>query len=325
MDLPIPVLRDILAAAPRRRSGTAGTVASTFVRAAELFEVARITAMDRSGRTGCEIPQPAGLLGEADVAFVNAIRDGIAASGGELLLPPVPPLPEWVDEEDRAMALTIGWLRVAVADTSGDLLHSPGCRTVNSRPVLLTDHLPWWLAMLENPRRLCSICGGPGVRDLVALAGFVAAVDVWHDRGRGRIERWQQAAFQRLLAATAAARAHALEPDITLACRIVTALTDNPPGGQGWVAYAVVAATDWNRLREQLDELTPPQQEAARALARDRLTTLEAVLPPAQRPLPLPQAVDISVLGQRYQHLKHLLRDTVPQLDRLLFTLPGAH
>src|SRR5439155_1779241 len=129
------------------------------------------------------IPQPDGLLGEADIAFVNAVHEDIAASGGELLLPPVPELPYWVDEDARAMGPVFGWLRLAVGDTSGELLHAPGCTSLRSRPVLLTNHVPWWLVMLENPRRLCGQCGGPGVRDLVPMAGFVAAVEVWDGRG----------------------------------------------------------------------------------------------------------------------------------------------
>ncbi|WP_156959330.1 hypothetical protein [Nocardia sp. BMG51109] len=325
VDLPVPVLRDILAADRHGRPGRAGTVASTFPRAAELLDVARIASRDRSGRVRGDIPQPGRLLGETDVAFVNALLEDVAASGGELVLPPVPTLPNWVDEQERDMAPVFGWLRLAVGDTSGESLHSPGCRSVRSRPVLLTDHLPWWRVMLEDGRRLCGICGGPAVRDLVALAGFVAAVDVWRDRERSRIERWQQAAFYRLLSATAYARAEALEPDITLAWRIVASLNENAPAKDGWAAYAVVAATKWNGLYEELERLAPPQREAARALAHGRLTRVENALPSSQRPVPLPRTADVAVLRKRYEHLKKRLEETVPQLDRLLFTLPGAY
>ena len=324
VDLPVPVLRDILAANAHRRSGMPGTVASIFMRSAELLEVARVGSMRLDGRTRGEMPQPGSLLGETDIAFVKAIREDIAASGGELLLPPVPELPSWVNEDERALAPIFGWIRLAVGDTTGELLHSPGCSAVRSRSVLRTEHVPWWQVMLESPRQLCGRCGGPAVRDLVAMAGFVAAVDVWNARGAGRLERWQQAAFQRLLSATAAARAQALEPDITAAWRIVAALTENAPDARGWDAYELVAATRWNRLGEEFDKLTPPQQEAARALARDRLTTLANALPASQRLLPLPQAVGVDVLRQRYIQLKKLLQNTVPQLDRLLFTLPDA-
>ncbi|MER6991683.1 hypothetical protein ABT337_15555 [Saccharopolyspora hirsuta] len=324
VDLPVPVLRDILATDAHRRSGAPGTVAATFLRSAELLEISRIAAMRLDGRMSRDIPQPEKLLGEKDVSFVEAVREQIAAAGGALLLPPVPVLPDWTDEDDRAMAPVFGWLRLAVADTSGDLLHSPGCRSVRSRPVQLVDHVPWWHVMLAKPRQLCSVCGGPAVRDLVALAGFAAAVDVWHARGRGKIERWQQAALQRLLSVTALARAEALEPDITLAWRIVSALAENAPGERGWAAYAVITANRWNRLHEEVEELPPAQQEEARTIARDRLNALDAALPTTQRSRPLPEDVEVNLLRQRYQHLKDLLEDTVPQLDRLLFTLPCA-
>ncbi|MBE1467430.1 hypothetical protein H4W33_006442 [Kibdelosporangium phytohabitans] len=317
VDLPVPVLRDILAADAYQRSGAPGTVAAVFTRAARLLETARITSRD--------VPLPHQLFGEADAAYVNAIRDDVAASGGQLLLPPVPSLPTWVDEEEQAMAPTLGWIRLVIGDTSGQRLHSPGCNTVRSRPAVSAEHAPWWQIMLESPHRLCGVCGGPGARDLLPIAGFVAAVDVWDSRGRDRIERWQQAAFQRLLSATAIARTQVPEPDITLAWRIVSALTENAPAEDGWAAYRLTAATDWNRLEKELEKLTPSQLEAARVLARDRMATLVATLPPSQRPLPLPQSVGVTKLRERYAHLRELLEETVPQLDRLLFTLPGAY
>lgn len=178
--------------------------------------------------------------------------------------------------------------------------------------------------MLESPRQLCGRCGGPGVRDLVPLAGFVAAVDVWDARGRERIEQWQQAAFQRLLAATAAARAQSLEPDITLSARIVEALAADAPDESGSVAYALLIGPPWNGHQERFEALPGPQREAARVLVRNRLATLEAVLPAQQRPLPLPKGAEPQVLRERYRQLSERLDSTVPQLDRLLFTLPGA-
>lgn len=325
--LPVPVLRDVLAADAHRRPGLSGTVAAIFPRAAELLEVARIAALDRPGHAFGELPQPGRLLGEPDVAFVSTIQESIAEAGGELLLPPVPALPGWIGETEGSVAPMFGWLRLAVGDTSGERIHSPGCTSLQSRsdPALLADHMPWWLMMLEKPQRACGRCNGPGVRDLVPMAGFVAAVDVWEARGRGGIERWQQAAFQRLLSVTTAARVQMLEPDITLSWRIVATLTENAPADNGWAAYAVAAGTPWNRLDEELGKLAPPEVEAARVLARDRLATLAGVLPPSKRPLPLPQVADLRVLRDRYSHLKQLLQGAVPQLDRLLFTLPGAY
>ncbi|ANZ35964.1 hypothetical protein BBK82_07595 [Lentzea guizhouensis] len=52
-----------------------------FTRAAELLEVARVASMDRHRNASAEIPQPGSLLGQHEVAFVNAILEGIAASG----------------------------------------------------------------------------------------------------------------------------------------------------------------------------------------------------------------------------------------------------
>jgi hypothetical protein len=322
VDLPVPVLRDVLAAGGHRQSAEPGTVAATFRRAATLLDNARIGEIDRLGRTDRILPHPEDLFGELEIEFITAIRDDIAAAGGELLLPPVPPLPAWVDEQDRTIASLLGWLRVAVAYTTGRLLHSPGCRTVTAYSVLESEHRPWWLVLFEDPERLCGVCGGPAVRDLVAVAGFVAAADVWRDRRRERIERWQQAAFQRLLAATTIARAQALEPDVTLTARIVTVLAEDPPAREGWAAYALVAATPSNHLEQLVDKMPPHQREEARVLARDRLTMLHDALPAAQRKLPLPQSANASVLRQRYHDLTELLHDTVPQLDRLLFTLP---
>jgi hypothetical protein len=96
-DLPVPVLRDVLGADRHWRSGPPGTVAATFTRAAGVLDEARVASAHRSGRG--HIPQPGRLLGETDVAFVSALREQIAAAGGELLLPPVPLLPQWIEEE----------------------------------------------------------------------------------------------------------------------------------------------------------------------------------------------------------------------------------
>ncbi|MCF6425816.1 hypothetical protein [Amycolatopsis tucumanensis] len=322
-DLPVMVLRDILAANKYREPVEPGSVAATFARAAWILDIARVALREtHDGRVLGEPPQPERVLNEVDLKFAEAVRVHIVAAGGALLLPPVPALPSWLDEPERAFLGTFGWLRLAVGDTNGRLLHSPGCSSVRSRPVLEADSIPWWQRALEIPERVCGRCGGPAVRDLVPLAGFVAAADVWNDRGRDRVEQWQQAAFQRLLAATASARAQALEPDITLAWRIVDAFAADPLGEEGWAAYATIVPTGWSH--EELAGLTPSGREAARALVRERIVKLEALLPETERLLPLPKAADVQVLRQRHRHWKDRLRQSVPQLDRLLFTLPGA-
>ena len=324
-DLPVPVLRDILAADAHGRTGSPGTVSSVFNRAAALLEDAWRASTDRPGLAPADAPRPGDLLGEADVAFIEAVQGRVAASGGELMLPPVPVLPDWAEGEDRRKLAVLGWLRLAVGDTSGRMLHSPACHTVRSRPIARADHVPWWALVFAGRGGVCGVCGGPCVRDLLPLAGFVAAVDAWHHRGRDRIERWQQAAFQRLLTATSAARAQALEPDVTLAHRIIAALHEAAPGEEGWHAYALLVGTRWNDLGKQFSDLSAGQQEAARCLARDRLSALEAALPASQRPSPLLQSADLEALRERRRHLGALLAEEVRHLDRLLFTLPGAY
>lgn len=319
--LPVRVLRDILATSEHRQAGAPGTVAAVFMRSAQLLECARFDSE--------YVPRPRDLLGESDVAFVGALREQIAASGSEILLPPVPVLRDWKrdeDDEGRQLLGALGWIRVAVGHTSGQKLHSPRCHVLKSGrgSVATADHIPWWRAVAEHPYDVCGVCYGPCMRDLVPMAGFTAAVDVWHHRGRGGIEKWQQAAFQRLLAVTSMARSEAAEPDITLTHRIIDVLSEDPPGKDGWEAYYLLVGTDWNNQGKEFKQLPLARQEAARVLARDRMSVLEAILPEAKRPPCLPQGADQQSLRDRYKDLSRMLADEVPQLDELLFTLPGA-
>lgn len=319
-DLPLLVMRDILSAATLTWSETAQphTAGSTFGRAARLLHSAM---RSKSG------PNPADLVTESDLDFVTAIREDVATSGGQLLLPPVPPMPDWVRDKNRIAAPVFGWIRLAVGDTSGSMLHQPDCHVLrgNSRSVDHADHLPWWHVMLEHPReRICGVCYGPGVRDVLALAGFLAASDVWEDRGRDQIEEWQLASLYQLLHVTYTARANILEPDVTLLAEIVTALDEDRPGEEGWHAYALLRGSSWNDLGKEFAGLSPAKQEAARDLVVRRLRLLESALPQSQRPLPLPSNADTDILRKRYLADAHSLSDAVPQLDRLLFTLPGA-
>jgi hypothetical protein len=320
-NLPLLVMRDILSRATLAWSETAqaGTVGSTFERAARLLHYAQ---RSKSG------PNPSHLIAESDLAFVAAICDSVAESGGQILLPPVPPMPDWVRDTDRLSAPVFGWLRLAVGDTTGSMLHQPDCYVLrgNSRSVDTADHLPWWHVMLEDPRqRICGVCHGPGIRDVLALAGFLAAADVWDGRGRDRIEQWQVESFYQLLHVTYAARVNMLEPDVTLLSRIVTVLSEDTPGEDGWHAYALLRRSSWNDLGKEFANLSPAKQEAARSLTLRRLSMLESALPQSQRPLPLPRNADTDVLRERYLAHVHSLSDTVPRLDRLLFTLPGAY
>ncbi|MEU0465811.1 hypothetical protein ABZ215_17550 [Amycolatopsis sp. NPDC006131] len=93
--------------------------------------------------------------------------------------------------------------------------------------------------------------------------------------------------------------------------------------------------SDVRRAGRVLGSLRSPneswQQAASRGCwprPRPRAQALEpditALLPETERLLPLPKAADVEVLRQRHRHWKDRLRQSVPQLDRLLFTLPGA-
>jgi hypothetical protein len=320
-NLPLLVMRDILSSATLVWSETAsaGTVGSTFERTARLFRNAQYS---KSG------PNPTQLIAEIDLAFVAAICESVAESGGQILLPSVPPMPDWVRDEDRLSASGFGWLRLAVADTTGSMLHQPDCHVLrgNSRSVDHANHLSWWHVMLEDQRqRICGVCYGPGIRDVLALAGFLAAADVWDSRRRDRIEQWQAESFYQLLSVTYAARAAIMEPDVTLLSRIVTVMSEDAPGEDGWHAYSLLRGSSWNDLGKDFANLSRAKQEAARSLAVRRISMLESALPQSQRPLPLPSKAAADVLRERYRAHVELLANTVPQLDRLLFTLPGPH
>ena len=323
--LPVPVLRDILAADRHGRPGEPGSVAAVFARAASLIEAARLgmqATMSFVLPTGT-----AGWATEADVEFVHAIEARVAAGGGRLSIPPVPALPEWVDERARAIAPVFGWLRLALASTEGNRLHAAGCRSVRFTPVAQCAHRPWWSIMLEDGYSICGRCHGPAPRDLVALAGFAAASDVWQARGRRRIEEWQQQAFQHLIAASAEARAQVCEPDITLAHRVVGAFAEHTPGEVGWDAYGLGAAEWWHGPARTAQALGPAEREAARVLLRERVAVLERVLPEANRLPALDAAAEVDALRRRYAEVKTLLGDLcawMPPIDKLVFTLPNA-
>lgn len=70
--------------------------------------------------------------------------------------------------------------------------------------------------------------------------------------------------------------------------------------------------------------MSPDQLASARALAGNRLTELASLLPGFRRPLPLPLDTSPPVLRDRYSQITKILDGTVPQLDRLLFTLPDT-
>lgn len=320
-NVPVPVARDIVSAVRGQAGDEAdpNSVSRVFARTAFLLKQARIAMTSRAAP---RLAERSALLTEAHVAFVWALHEQIANEGGELRLPYVPRLPDWLDDEPRQRAAAFGWLRLDIGDTSGDHLHSTSCHTIRSQARSDAEHMPLWEVELEHCGNICTVCGGPNVRDLLAYAHFTAAVDVWTARQRPAIERWQRIALLRLVAASAESRANGGEPDVTLAARIVDALSQQPPDYEGWAAYAIAVAKSRYAIEDRLDELTPPAREAARALVRDRLTVLEEQLPAARRPLPLPATVSEDVLRDRYR--QHAGVEDLPQLERLLFGLPRA-
>ncbi|WP_156959901.1 hypothetical protein [Nocardia sp. BMG51109] len=319
---PVTIARDIIAALSPPEDCAADSVAAVFRRTADILEDSRISNMSRRGRNRHDYPQRS-LIGEPELTFVATVRDHFAATGDELRLPWVPRMPEWLDDEDRVLAETFGWLRVGVADTGGQLIHSVGCRSVNSRSLEHADHIPLWAILVENKRLLCSVCGGPGFRDLVPLAEFIAAVDVWSARNRDSVEPWQRIALLRLIAASAYARAAAEEPEVTLAGRITETLGVAPPGREGWQAYHLLNRSTQTVLDSTDDDDIPTvDEENILALCRTRLTLVEQQLPNTMRPDPLADSANATDIRRRYRQLHDTIE--IPGLDRLLFGLPGA-
>jgi hypothetical protein len=318
--LPVPVARDLISAAPYGLPDSAlGSVGRTFSSAAFLLNQARRIRPDGPAP---ELPYLHTSLTGQHKDFVHALCDQVAEEGGAISLPHVPRLPSWLDEGDRELVEVFGWLRLAIGDTSGQRLHATSCHTIKSFSHVSSEHEPLWRVALEKRDNICGVCDGPNIRDVLPFAHFTAAVDVWDARDRQLIEPWQRVTFLRLVAVNAAARAELGEPDVTLAARIVDALSQDQPGEEGWAAYALANATWWNRLDESLDKLSPAERDAARLLVRDRLTLVEQQLPASQRPLPLPTTVSEDVLRERHKQIEATAN--IPQFHRLLFGLPGA-
>jgi hypothetical protein len=79
------------------------------------------------------------------------------------------------------------------------------------------------------------------------------------------------------------------------------------------------------RKSAQRSNLSSAERKAARSLALRRLSALESALQQPKRPLLLPRNADTDVVRERYLAHVHSLSDTVPRLDQLLLTLPGAY
>ena len=317
--LPPLLRRDLLAAlsllGPAARTGSVpgpGSVAVVLHRAALLVEKA-----SRASEDPCPLfPDPGKVLTKVDADFLAALAAEAVNCGGQVLTPPVPQLPNWVADADLLSAF--GWLRLAFAPSSGSKWHRPGCDATPDTCLAADDHQPWWRVSMASAGRLCTVCGGPGIKHLVEVTQLVAAADVWDARGRDSIEPWQRMSVARLQAATMMDRAAAAEPDITLAARVVAALVAEQLGQDGPGAARAIDR-DTTEAPADSDALAAAN---AGALAVRRLNTVSELLPPGQRPDVLPDAAAPSALAERLDALCALV--DLPRLDRLLFPAGAA-
>jgi hypothetical protein len=312
--LPPLLRRDLLAAlsllGPAARTASVpgpGSVAVVLHRAALLVEKA-----SRASEDPClPFPDPGKVLTKVDADFLAALAAEAVSCGGQVLTPPVPQLPSWVADADLLSAF--GWLRLAFAPSSGSKWHRPGCDATPETCLATDDHQPWWRVSMASAGRLCTVCGGPGIKHLAEVTQLVAAADVWDARGRDSIEPWQRMSVARLQAATMMDRAAAAEPDITLAARVVAALVAEQPGQE---RSGDSRAIDRD-ISDPLADSDALDAANAGALAVRRLNTVSELLPPWQRPDVLPDAAAPSALAERLDALCAIV--DLPRLDRLLF------
>jgi hypothetical protein len=328
-DLPPMVRRDLIASlqdAPFRRpygesQPASATARDVFGRAAS---VVRQVVHSRGSGRGFESPDE--LLRTYDAEFVAAMADIATAKGQEFTLPFVPRLPAWaadLSDQSGPVLAALGWVRVALAYTSGRKLHRLGCSVTRSghfdKNLRNVRTMAWWEVALTPPGSQCGVCGGPAIRHGIELAHFLAAADVWEARGRDGIESWQIAVVGRLIAATTSARMREGQFDMTLSARIWDALSADAPGIEGWNAYYLA-----NNMWFKTKDLSPAQSDSARTLAVRRLNQLLAVLPASQRLIELPSGADAETVAERYQVLSSAHKQRVLELDRALFSLEGA-
>lgn len=334
-DLPVRVRRDILAAlddatgrfeetGPFEGEGrvVSGAVRDVFARAASM-----IRRVDISQGSGRDLVSPADVLGSQDAEFVLATVEVADGQGQTFMMPVVPALPEWLDGElnvpSRSMLVSLGWIRVAVADTSGRRLHRLGCSVTRSgrydRGARTVETKAWWEVALAPSGSRCGVCGGPAVLNGLEFAHFLAASDAWEARGREGIETWQVAAVGRLIAATTRTRMREGYFDVTLSSRVWDTLSADAPGHEGWDAYHLVNQMEW-----MTKDLSAESSERARALAVRRLNQLLGALPEAQRLIALPVGAAPKTVIERYRELSKAHGDQIAELDRALFSLKDA-
>ncbi|BCB84692.1 hypothetical protein Psuf_020050 [Phytohabitans suffuscus] len=131
-----------------------------------------------------------------------------------------------------------------------------------------------------------------------------------------------------MLADAAHARAIEVEPDRDWVHRVVSALVVDRPGANGWDAYTALKP-----LGGDFRAWDSARQMSALRLAYDRLAILHDALPVSLRSADQPQLTEnLSVEAERrrtgiqswYHSLSHVCTDELPDLDLLLFGLPGA-
>ncbi|MBO0885625.1 MAG: hypothetical protein J2P17_35890, partial [Mycobacterium sp.] len=176
------------------------------------------------------------------------------------------------------------------------------------------------------------VCGGPWIPATPGLLGLIVATLVWHHQPARPLERWQLRACLTILAEAAADRAREAEADVTWHHEVVTALISSPPGDEGWDAYKTT-----HRFPREYATWQPHRQITALRLAYSRLEILEQALPNSfrpDRPQPL-RAIDSARqvaptddlqqgLHEWFSALRQVCREDLPDIDLLLFTLPGA-
>jgi hypothetical protein len=322
--LPVYLARDLLAAAALGTDDASPTVEALDGSVGAVLGPLTPTltdAMDWANRGNLARRIPDGLLSAAN-GFVNACADLFARQGGHLRLPETPPL------EARRFPGP-GWMRVSYGHSSGRRIHAPDCHGLKSQQTDPNKAPTWPAWRLNLPGSdPCGNCGGPWVAANPALLGFLSAVAIWRHRSNKAVERWQLRACLTMLADAARARAIGVEPDRGWVHAVVTALVADQPGGEGWDAYNALRPLGgdyrtWDEAR---------QMNALR-LAYGRLAILEDTLPASAHSADRPQLMeDLPVEAERrreavqswYLSLTQVCADELPDLDLLLFGMPGA-
>ncbi|MEV0606948.1 hypothetical protein AB0I61_11320 [Polymorphospora rubra] len=322
--LPVDLARDLLAGAtlvPDDSSpsaaipdGSAGAVLGPL--APTLTD-----AMDWANRGYLARRIPNDLLSAAS-GFVEACAAAITKAGGYLGLHEVPQL-------DPMHFPGPGWMRVSYGYSSGRRIHAPDCHVLQSQKTDPNKAPTWPAWRLNLPGSdPCGNCGGPWMAASPALLGFFAAIAIWRHRSDKPLERWQLRACLVMLADAARARAIEVEPDRDWVHRVVSALVVDRPGENGWDAYTALKP-----LGGDFRAWDSARQMSALRLAYDRLAILHDALPVSLRSADQPQPTEnLSVEAEQrrtgiqswYHSLSHVCTDELPDLDLLLFGLPGA-